>query len=270
MVKLQRWFQCLQGRGDTSCVILLILTQMSSCGEQQYWGWGQDEPPAWANGQTICKKLVRGWGVSQVRHRQAESGRDGQGDEQVHPQSRGHVERGKAGPAARGAMACGTLCQEGSWAQLEDVTQPMHGPAAGQQIREACAGMLFLSGALEQEQWGFQASDAELVPLPSVLLPRQASWCQCAVGQAGAGGGGSSAPWAQGTAEPVAWGSTGLGVLCWGWGLMLVPCLAARAPGCAMGSARPEQSLPSVLAVPPHGASAVLSATRCCLTRTRC
>lgn len=57
-MKLQRWFQCPQGRGDTGCVILLILTQMSSCGEQRYWGWGQDEPPAWAKGQTICKKLV--------------------------------------------------------------------------------------------------------------------------------------------------------------------------------------------------------------------
>lgn len=76
--------------------------------------------------------------------------------------------------------------------------------------------MLFLSGALQQEQWGFQAADAELVPMTSVPLPRRAPRCHCAVGQVGVDRGGSSPPSAQGTAKPVAQGSTVLRVLCWG------------------------------------------------------
>lgn len=92
---------------------------------------------------------AEGWGVPQVRQ--------GAGKELsrcIH-RAWGRQES-DAGPGTGGAgelrsVARRVVCQEGSWAQLETAVPAHAGPSAGEQIREVCGGMLFLSGALEQE-----------------------------------------------------------------------------------------------------------------------
>lgn len=52
---------------------------------------------------------------------------------------------------AVGRQHAGWFARKGPGPSWRLHTQPTHGPVPGQQIREMCAGMLFLSRALEQE-----------------------------------------------------------------------------------------------------------------------
>lgn len=131
----------------------------------------------------------------------------------MYHQSIGQAGTGGAGAgSAAGLWHAAWFAKKGPGPSWRMQFQPTRVPVSGQQIWEACAGMLFLSGALEQEQWGFQASDAKMLPLPSVSLLCQVSPCpgHHAIRQAGTDqgswrAGGSSAPWAQGATEPMGW-----------------------------------------------------------------
>lgn len=178
VMKRQRRFRCLQGGGDVP-------------------GWPQLRHPrpgeavesgsSRAGGQDRANRgkkqlVLRGWGVAPVRQGTV---RDGRAEVQVPPQSFGQAGPGPAVP--RAPQSCGT------WRGLpRRVLRPAggRGPAhavPGRQIRGACAGMLFLSGALEQRQRSCQGSDAA-APGTFGRLLRQAAPCPGAVPAGGLAG----------------------------------------------------------------------------------